>query len=332
MRILIADDSAIVRAIIEQNLTKKGNFKIIASVSNGRKAIDSCRALFPDIVITDVDMPEMDGIESTKIITKELKIPVIVLGDTDTLAEEAKKAGAYSFLKKPEIKDYNSTFFERLIKEINNDYSPSTAAKSKDSPYEGSEIKIVCLGASTGGPTAVASVLSNLGRNFPLPIIYSQHIEIGADKKMVQWFDKTCKNIHVKLAEDGEEAKEGTVYMAPADKHLLIDFVKPNGHPVLKVSDDPPERFLRPAVNKMFKSAAQFYGKSCLAVLLTGMGRDGADGCKTIVSKGGYTIAEDRSTCAVFGMPAAAIEVGGAKEVLPRDKIPSRILELIKKF
>lgn len=331
MRILIADDSAIVRAIIEQNLKKNENFEIIASVSNGRKAIDSCKILFPDIVITDIDMPEMDGIESTKIITKELNIPVIVLYDTDTLSEESRKIGACCFLKKPEIKNYNSTFFERLTKEINNNCSPSIPTKSNGNVCKSSEIKIVCLGASTGGPTAVASVLSNLGKNFPLPIIYSQHIEIGADKKMVQWFNTTCKNIHVKLAENGEEAKARTVYMAPADKHLLIDFVKSNGHPVLKVSDDPPEHFLRPAVNKMFNSAAQFYGKSCLAILLTGMGRDGADGCKTIVSKGGYTIAEDRSTCAVFGMPAAAIEVGGAKEVLPRDKIPSRILELIKK-
>ena len=125
------------------------------------------------------------------------------------------------------------------------------------------------------------------------------------------------------------QAKAGNVYMAPADTHLVIDYVKSNGNPILKLSDEAPERFLRPAVNKLFRSAAQFYKKSCLAVLLTGMGRDGADGCKEIVKKGGWTIAEDKSTCAVFGMPAAAIEVGSAKEILPRGEIAKRILELV---
>ena len=132
-----------------------------------------------------------------------------------------------------------------------------------------------------------------------------------------------------KLAVDGEEALPGHVYMAPAETHLVIDYVKENGNPVLRLSDEPPERFLKPAVNKLFRSAAHHYGKQCLAILLTGMGRDGAEGCKEIVDAGGFTIVEDKSTCAVFGMPAAAIELDAAKKVLPRDKIARFVLDLL---
>ena len=119
--------------------------------------------------------------------------------------------------------------------------------------------------------------------------------------------------------------------MAQADRHLVIDSISSNGNPILSLSDEPEERFLRPAVNKLFRSAAKVYKNECLAVLMTGMGRDGADGCQMIVENGGYTIVEDKSTCAVFGMPAAAIEQNAAKEILPRDKIAKRILALTGK-
>ena len=147
----------------------------------------------------------------------------------------------------------------------------------------------------------------------------------------MDWLNQVCKNIYVKIAQDGEEAKPGTVYMAPADRHLVISHESNTGRPVLKISDEAPERYLRPAVNKLFKSAAKIYKDSVLAVLLTGMGADGANGCKEICENGGWTIAEDKSTCAVFGMPAAAIELGAAKEVLPRTEIAKRILEMVKK-
>ena len=117
--------------------------------------------------------------------------------------------------------------------------------------------------------------------------------------------------------------------MAPAEKHLVISYVNKDLLPVLKLSDEEPERYLRPAVNKLFKSAALNYKNHTLAILLTGMGADGADGCKSICEKGGWTIVEDKSTCAVFGMPAAAIEAGAAKEVLPRNMIAKRILEMV---
>ncbi|MCR5762872.1 MAG: chemotaxis-specific protein-glutamate methyltransferase CheB [Treponema sp.] len=345
MNIIIVDDSAIIRAILEQNLSKENDFTIVDSVSTGRKAIDSAKKNEPDVILSDIDMPEMNGLESTKIISSKLKVPVIILSENEKDISKAKSAGAVDFILKPSLDSYKENFFNTLNEKIRKAYSVKNQKhslnkklhinQSKDlnslQNQTGNEFKILCIGASTGGPTAVADVLSHLGNNFPLPIIYSQHIEVGADGKMAEWFNQTCKNLEVRLAHNGEEAIPGRVYMAPADTHLVIDFVKSNGHPVLKISHDPPWRFLRPSVNIMFNSASFFYKKNCLGVLLTGMGRDGAEGCVNIINAGGQTIVEDESTCAVFGMPKAAIEEGGASEILPRNEIPARILKLIGK-
>lgn len=188
---------------------------------------------------------------------------------------------------------------------------------------------ILCIGASTGGPSAVQEVLKGLGDNFPLPVLYTQHLDVGSDDKMAKWFSDTCPNIPMTLAQEGEVAEAGHVYLAPAEKHLVIDYVK-GGKPVMHLSDEEPEHFLRPAVNKLFRSAAKNYKTECLAVLMTGMGADGAEGCKEIVGAGGYTICEDESTCKVFGMPAAAIKMNAASKVLPRGEIAGAILRLVK--
>lgn len=333
MKLIIADDSAVVRAILDQKLTKISGMEIIASVSNGRRAIDAAKGERPDAVISDINMPEMDGLEATKILSKSMHIPVILMSEDASKGIAAKTAGAVEFMVKPKVNEYGKSFFdeleERLSAIVSASPQPAHAERgSRNRPFRG--YRVLCIGASTGGPTAVEEVLKGLGRNFPLPILYAQHVEIGADRNLADWLNSNCDNLTVRLARDGEEALPGTVYMAPADRHLLVDFVKGNSHPVLRISDDPPERFLRPAVNMLFRSAARLYGKACLAVLLTGMGRDGAEGCKLIRDSGGWTLVEDRSTCAVFGMPAAAIEVGGACEVYPRGEIAGRILELAR--
>lgn len=327
MRILIADSSAIVRAIIEQNLKKHPGYEISASVSNGKKAVAIARGDVPDAIISGVDTRDTLEQDNLRFLADDLHIPILLLSEENTW----EKAASFAvILDKPKLNAYTQAFFDTLVKELDKmadspSRGPSSSVKCKG------EFKILCIGASTGGPSAVSEVLSGLGKNFPLPILYAQHIEIGADKAMADWFSGVCKNVRVKLAEDGELAQAGTVYMAPADRHLVIDYLKSNGSPVLHLSDEEPERFLRPAVNKLFRSAAKFYGKNCLAVLMTGMGADGAEGCKEICDKSGWTIVEDKSTCAVFGMPAAAIDLGAAGDILPRGSIAARILELICK-
>lgn len=334
MKIILADDSAVVRAIFEQNLKNYPNIHIISSVSNGKRLVQAAKESLPDALVADSDMPEVEGSQTLISLSRELGVPVVIL--TEQNGQNAQKfSNSVSFIEKPPLNSYTKEFFDSLVEKLANltENRPKKDSSHSERAFSGktADFKILCLGASTGGPTAVSDVLKGLGNNFPLPILYAQHIEIGADKAMAQWFCSVCPNIKIKLAEDGEEAKAGTVYMAPADKHLVIEYVKSNGNPVLSLSNEEPERFLRPAVNKLFRSAAKLYGKNCLALLLTGMGQDGAEGCKMILDKGGYTIVEDKSTCVVFGMPQAAIELGGAKEILPRPEIPNRVNELVRK-
>ncbi len=339
-RLLIVDDSAISRGILEKVFSGSEFFDVVASVSNGRKAVDFCKENVVDVVVSDYDMPELNGVEATKILSGEMGIPVAIYYEDCSCRTAAIEAGAILFEKKPQFASYSSNSFSFFVTDLKNaleknDIHPKHASSNPDGEDSSLgekhrfDFKVLCIGASTGGPKAVEDVLTGLGRNFPLPILYVQHIDVGADKKMVDWFNSVCPNTPMHLATDGDIPKPGHVYMAPAEKHLLIDFVKSDGRPMLKISDEPPERFLRPAVNKTFRSAAHHYREQCLAVLLTGMGRDGAEGCKEIVDNGGYTIVEDRTTCAVFGMPAAAIELDAAKSVLPRNKIPEHILMLV---
>ena len=339
IKVLIVDDSAIARGIFEKAFNNTQKFQVVGMVSNGRKAVDFCKENEVHLVVTDYDMPEMNGIEETRIIAKELGKPVCIYSEDNSIKTDALEAGAMLFQIKPSFSSFSSQGMVLFIKKIEDSIKNENIAIPASEPAQAKEIKtkhfpshsfkILCIGASTGGPTAVQTVLKGLGSNFPLPILYVQHIDIGSDLKMVNWFKTTCPNIPMELAKDGQIAQNGHVYMAPADKHLVIDFINKEGKPVLKLSDEPPERFLKPAVNKLFRSAAALYEKQCLAVLLTGMGRDGAEGCKEIVDKGGCTIVEDKSTCAVFGMPAAAIELEAATKILPRGTIATEILQLI---
>ncbi|MCR4947667.1 MAG: hypothetical protein K6A15_00745 [Treponema sp.] len=328
MRIMLADDSAVVRTIISQNFCKYENLNIIASVSTCQKLLTNITVENPDVIICGNDTSDEDEKEALNIIINKFNIPVLILEDPEN--NNPFIAKITERITKPKLREYNKEFFDKLIQKLNIllELKPLSELKNKTNDKK---IKLLCIGASTGGPTAVSQLLSGLGNNFPLPILYTQHIEVQKDKPLVDWLNTVCKNITVKLAEDGEEAKAGIVYMAPADRHLVISHESNFGKPVLKISDDEPERYLRPAVNKLFNSAAEIYKDTVLAVLLTGMGADGANGCKKICDNGGWTIVEDKSTCAVFGMPAAAIDLGAAKEILPRPAISKRILELVKR-
>ena len=329
MRIMIADDSAVVRTIISQNFAKNNEITIISSVSTCQKLLKNLTVENPDVIICGNDPSDEDEKEALNTIINKFSIPVLILEDSSNNTSPFI-ARFTDTIEKPNLRGYNQDFFNKLIQKLNGlqELKPQSDSKNKSNTKK---IKILCIGASTGGPTAVSEVLSGLGNNFPLPILYTQHIEIQKDKPLVDWLNEVCKNVTVKLAEDGEEAKPGIVYMAPADRHLVISHESNFGKPVLKISDEAPERYLRPAVNKLFNSASEIYKDTVLAVLLTGMGADGANGCKEICKNGGWTIVEDKSTCAVFGMPAAAIELGAAKEILPRPEISKRILEMVKR-
>ena len=169
-------------------------------------------------------------------------------------------------------------------------------------------------------------LLKLIGENFPLPIFITQHIDSFFDKNLIVWLNNAV-SAPVRLAEDGEKPISGNVYFAPADIHMTFESVNESDF-IIRLNRDEPVNFLRPSVDKMFCSAARVLGGNCVAVVLTGMGADGAKGCCEIKRAGGYTITQDEASCVVYGMPKAAFEAGGSTEVLPLDKIADRLREL----
>lgn len=273
----------------------------------------------------------MDGKELIEILSGELRISVLVLSANVSEKDKYITCGALGFIEKPNLKEIQKDFYDNLLEvlkrlDIKIAVNPAPLPPKK---VIHRNFKIVCVGASTGGPKTVSAIFKALGDNFPLPILFVQHIELGTDKSMVKWFETVCPNVHMVLAKEGLEIKNGLTYMAPANYHLEVTEKK--GRYFCHLSDAPEERFLRPSVDHLFNDCARVYGTGCLGVLLTGMGRDGAEGCKEIVDSGGYTLVESEESCVVFGMPKAAIELNAASETLDKDTIPKRIKELLKK-
>lgn len=330
--ILVVSNSLEDRSSIVFDLEHTEKIKVISAQSDAKGAINFCCNNTVDAVLSAYDLPEMDGLESIKFLTGDLNIPVIIFSDDESLNSKSLSAGALAFVKKSSL-NFAEEVLSHLSKIRENsfsqeDSSPNDSGDENKIVHE-NNFQILCIGASTGGPSAVRTILSRLGDNFPIPILYTQHIDSRLDTKFVELFNHDCPNTPMELAENGTVAQKGHVYMAPAKKHLVIDYISKEGNPVLKLSDEAPVNFLKPSINVMFKSAAKFFKSKCLGVLLTGMGKDGAEGCKEIIDNEGYTIVEDKSTSVIYGMPGAAVKLNAAKSIIPRTQIAQKILELI---
>ncbi len=356
IKTLIVDDSAIVCAMLKQVMQSDGRFTVVGTAENGEKAIAKNRELEPDIIVMDINMPIMDGLTATEAIMKESN-PIIVIFSTEDSAKVSYRCievGALDIVRKPDFASMSSEelshFCDKLAliasfphnkrkskaKGVHSTKMPSQAHRDlsliqetkKEVVKEKRRYKVLLIGSSTGGPSAVQTVLRGLGSDFPLPILITQHIDSQFDAQFAEWLNSTV-DLPVKLASDGEIPKAGQVYIAPANVHLIVVSGGKKAPFILSLNQDMPVNFLRPAVDKLFLSAANLLGSSTLAILLTGMGRDGANGCKEIVNVGGTTICESEKTCIVFGMPKAAIDCGGASFVFPLEQIPQEVKKLI---
>ena len=342
IRVLVVDDSAVIRTLLKRSLAKDPRIEIVGEAYDGQGAIEQNRLLKPDVITMDIYMPVMDGIEATKRIMQEQPAAIMIFSTEDSarMGYAALEAGAVDMLKKPDLThfspDFYRSFIERIVAVTERGHkspvfakrisgtSPFTrpveavsarreAAPAVTAPVGGKDLLVI--GASTGGPVAVQNVLAKIGRDFPYPILITQHIDSAFDRHYASWLADTT-GMNVTLAQDNGVVVPGTVYIAPANYHLTVAARSASGY-ITKLVDEPPLNFLRPAVDYLFTSAAKVAGSHCIAVLLTGMGRDGANGCVDIYKNGGYTIAEAEETCVVFGMPKAAIDLGAASSVLP---------------
>ncbi len=354
IRVLVVDDSAVYRKILTSILKKDSQIEVLGSAANGKIALELLKKLKPDVITLDLEMPEMDGLETLDHIKKEsLPVGVIVFSSHSQagakLTFEALEKGAFDFLPKPS----NSSFSQNMEK-IANSLIPkiklcyvkkrsfsSRQTRFSDTLYTTSvrkgfkpEITLipkrdaVAIGSSTGGPSALKEVLSRLDPKTSVPIFIVQHMPPVFTTQLAERLNKICP-LTVKEAENGEVVKSKVIYVAPGDYHMEVR--KENEHVIIKLHKGPPENNCRPSVDVLFRSAAEVYKNKILAIILTGMGNDGFKGAKMLKEKGAYVVAQDEESSVVWGMPGVVAKAGVADEVIPLDKIAKLISEVAKK-
>ncbi len=338
IRVLVVDDEPTIRLGIRNILENDPELTVIGEARNGENAVGLCRKLRPDIVTMDILMPGMSGYEAIHQIMDEAPCPIVVLTsiDSKTIMEVSFKAlafGALTVLQKPKSLDPESTEVKHLIEQIKimatikvvrrhlsleSPFLKPVGGMTKNAAPERyvfpfqvrKKIRLIAIGASTGGPPALQIILSGLPSNFSLPIVIVQHISHGFISGMADWLSKTTPFL-CKVGENGEVVRPGTVYLAPDDAHMIV---RDNGLLLLDYSDLIGGH--RPSVNALFESVAKNFKAEAIGILLTGMGQDGALGLKNMRQAGAYTIAQDEASSIVFGMPGTAVKMDAVDEVL----------------
>lgn len=340
IRVLVVDDSIVIRRLLTDILSQDEQLEVAGVAANGKIALAKLPQLNPDLVTLDIEMPELDGLGTLPELRKQFpKLPVIMFstltarGAVATL--DALARGATDYVTKPAnvgsvgagIQSVN----EQLIPKIKALCAPPTASKSAAS-------KIVCrpansasqrceaivIGSSTGGPQALATVIGSLPANFPSPIVIVQHMPPVFTNHLANRLNHESE-LDVREARDGDLVQPGQVLIAPGDFHLQLRRV---GAQIRVIThQQPPENSCRPAVDVLFRSAAEVYGNRALGVILTGMGQDGLRGSRELVDRGGRLFAQNEETCVVWGMPRAVVESSLANRVLPLEEISGALQE-----
>ena len=340
IRVVVTDDSHLIRVLLTKILDSDPMIKVVGTARNGREAVELTKTLAPDIVTMDIRMPVMDGFAATKVIMSECPTPILVISssvsrDDLKISFNAIQAGALDIIEKPRgnlESDYGkigSDILKRvkLVSEIHvfKHLSPNlqkTISWSGKRLAEGASEKAVVIGASTGGPKALHQLFMQMPSDFDAPVFVTQHISEGFGQGCVDWLDRSSP-LKIKTAEDGERVIPGEVYFAP-DKGLL----ELDGRNVIRVRRTRPSEERIP-IDIMIASVAEAYGDQTIAVLMTGMGNDGVEGLRAVKGRNGATIAQDKKSSIVFGMPKAAIEAGLADNVLSLEEIMPAIMKML---
>jgi two-component system, chemotaxis family, protein-glutamate methylesterase/glutaminase len=341
--VLLVDDSLIALTIMARMLSTSPDIQVVGKARSGREALELIPRLQPAVICTDLHMPDMDGLELTQEIMDRFPRPILVVSAA-VQSEDAHnvfrllEAGAVDVLPKPRggLAADEPGVAQELIRKIKiisgvvaltrrQKNAPSSAQlqAGPSSPPLPPRPRIVAVGASTGGPQALRTILAQLPADFPAAILCVQHISEGFLAGLVDWLATQCA-LSVKIAQSGEQPRPGTIYFPQEGTHLEID---KSGR--LVCSHKAPVDGHRPSVTATFKSVAEYCGDAAIGVLLTGMGSDGAQGMHEIFEAGGITIAQNEETSVVFGMPKQAIALGAVKYVLPVHKIAFMLPEFL---
>jgi two-component system chemotaxis response regulator CheB len=341
-RVLIVDDSALMRQILQQVLQSDPGIEVVGSASDPFIARDKIKALNPDVLTLDVEMPRMDGLTFLGKLMKGHPMPVVMVS---TLTERgcdttlrALSLGAVDFITKPklDVKTGTLDLADEIISKVKAAASarvmvPRTGtAQPPQEPQTASYLpqirathKIVAIGASTGGTEALKDLLEFLPADFP-GIVIVQHMPEKFTAQFAKRLDSICK-ISVKEAEDGDRVLPGHALLAPGGKHMVL--VRRGAEYSVKITTTEPVNRHRPSVDVLFDSVAEQAGSNAVGVILTGMGNDGARGMLAMKNAGAFNLAQDEASCVVFGMPREAIAMGGAHEVHPLNKIAPAIVK-----
>lgn len=339
--VLIVDDSAAARRLLTLVLADHPDLRIAGLASDGRTALERIRTLQPDAVVLDVEMPVLDGIRTLAALrTDHPDLPVIMFsavterGATVTL--EALSLGATDYVTKPTssghdqaVRDVREQLVPKILAAVQHrrrraDQSirPRPAvATARRSP---GPVDVVGIGASTGGPNALQSLLAQLPADFPLPVLVVQHMPALFTRQLAERLAGACP-LAVGEAAGGEPLRPGHVWVAPGGRHLAVEGQR-GGARKLVVHDGPPESSCRPAVDVLFRSLAETYGSRALAVVLTGMGKDGLDGARQVRHQGGFVLAQDEASAVIWSMPGGVVRTGLADRVLPPAELGEEIV------
>lgn len=335
IKVLVVDDSALIRRLLTEIINSETDMKVVGVAHDPIMARDRVKSLQPDVITLDIEMPKMDGLAFLERLMHFRPTPVVMISSlTEKNAQTTLRAlelGAVDFVTKPKsgiqegIQAYSELIVEkiRVAARAKLPSSPMMAPKPRYSadavlPLLGARAaasaeQVIVIGASTGGTEAIRQVLTAMPPDCP-PILIAQHMPEAFTRAFAQRLDANCQ-IRVKEAEHGERITSGCAYIAPGDDHLLLQRER-CGY-VAALNQGPPVNRHRPSVDVLFRSAANYAGKSAIGVILTGMGNDGAAGLREMKQAGAFTLAQDEASCVVFGMPKAAIDLGAVDRVVP---------------
>lgn len=336
MKVAIVNDVKIASTILQRVICEQTAHEVVWTAANGQEAVDKCARQRPDLILMDLIMPVMNGVEATrKIMAKTPCAILIVTASVDTNASavfEAMGAGALDAISTPTVASERSlsgaedlirkiTTIEKLIQRSDNTRGRDIPDRAKsDDPG----LPLIAIGASTGGPAALAQILSNLPPDLGANIVVIQHVDEEFVASLANWLNEQTA-LPVRLADKGDRPTPGQVLVARANDHLIL---RPDES--LDYTPDPRDYVYRPSVNRFFESIAAHWTHPAVGVLLTGMGRDGAEGLLALRRRGMLTLAQDRATCAVYGMPKAAADLDAASAIVALDDIAAALRRICK--